>query len=117
MEEGVASFRDTMAEAEGAARQGREFMASLQGVVSENAKPIRAAVAEFQKTMEQANAVIGKGNRVVSAADERIGVLYEELRATLRNVQRATENLSRLLDRLSEQPSLLLYGRPPEPRR
>jgi phospholipid/cholesterol/gamma-HCH transport system substrate-binding protein len=116
MEEGVASFRDTMAEAEGAARQGREFMASLQGVVSENAKPIRAAVAEFQRTMEQANVVIGKGNRVVSTADERIGVLYEDLRVTLRNAQRATENLSRLLDRLSEQPSLLLYSRPPEPR-
>ena len=113
MEAAVHSFGNTMTETDKMAKEAGGLVGEVRGVVSENAGTIRSTLTDLQKTMEQANSLMEKGNRLANRTDERVTQLYAHLLATGQNVQGAAEDLRLLLERLSEQPSLLLFGGPP----
>ena len=55
----------------------------------------------------------GKADRLVENLDRRTRAMSLEIRATSESLRRASENLERLLDRLSNNPSDLLFSSPP----
>jgi len=59
----------------------------------------------------------GKADRLVENLDRRTRAMSLEIRATSESLRRASENLERLLDRLSNNPSDLLFSSPPPPGR
>ena len=54
---------------------------------------------------------------LVSNLDQRTAVLYRELALTTRDLQQTAEGLKLLVEDLRNQPSSLIFSRPPEPRR
>jgi phospholipid/cholesterol/gamma-HCH transport system substrate-binding protein len=55
----------------------------------------------------------GKADRLVENLDRRTRAMSLEIRTTNESLRRASENLERLLDRLSNNPSDLLFSSPP----
>jgi hypothetical protein len=55
----------------------------------------------------------GKADRLVENLDRRTRAMSLEIRTTNESLRRASENLERLLDRLSNNPSDILFSSPP----
>lgn len=62
--------------------------------------------------MKLADSVV-KANRMVAGVDKSVRDLTFDLRNTADNLQRASENLDILMDKLRDDPSDLLFSRPP----
>lgn len=58
----------------------------------------------------------GKTNRLVEDLEQRMGSVTKDMKTISENLRRASETLERLLTRLSETPSDLLFSKPPPPR-
>lgn len=117
MEGAAFSLKEAAARTNGLAAKSDDLLTRVDNVIDENGKSIQEALSEFKKAMQGARLLAGRGNEIFSRADERIEQLYRYLSATGKNMESASQNLNLLLDQLSSQPSLLLYGSAPEGRR
>jgi hypothetical protein len=55
----------------------------------------------------------GKANQIVAGVDKSVREMTFDLKNTADNLQRASENLDILIDKLRDDPSDLLFSRPP----
>jgi len=85
-------------------------------ILGENRKQVKTALSNFRMSMEEANELMGNANEQLRKTDNRTGDVYQQIQATADNLERASEDLQRLLDIISTQPSLLLFGTPPRPK-
>lgn len=85
-------------------------------ILGENRKQVKTALSNFRMSMEKANELMGNANEMIRKTDNRTGDVYQQIQATADNLERASEDLQRLLDIISTQPSLLLFGTPPRPK-
>jgi len=92
-------------------------LSRVDGIVSRNEEAIGMAIGDFQKAMETANVFLEKGSSLVSGTDESQAQLRRHMLVIAQNLEKASENLQRLIDLLADQPSQLVFGQPPEPRR
>jgi phospholipid/cholesterol/gamma-HCH transport system substrate-binding protein len=113
MDSASTSLKEAMEKADRIVSKGDRILGRMDGVLAENEKSLSAILAGFQKTMEEANLVAGKGKEFFSRTDERVGQIHRHLIGMGKSMEQAGENLNQLLDILSAQPSLLLFGRPP----
>ncbi len=89
----------------------------VEGLVSRNEGAVDAAIGNFQKAMETATVFLEKGTSLVSGTDKSQAQLRRHMLIVAQNLEKASENLQRLIDLLADQPSQLVFGQPPEPRR
>lgn len=92
---------DVMAEAKGALVDARSLIEGLKEEI------------ESMNLAETA----GKAGRMVEGVDREVRAIAVEIRATSENLRRASENLERLLERLSINPSDVIFSAPPLPGR
>lgn len=92
-------------------------LSRVEGIVIRNEEAIGVAIGNFQKAMETANVFLEKGSSLVSGTDESQAQLRRHMLIIAQNLEKASENLQRLIDLLADQPSQLVFGQPPEPRR
>jgi phospholipid/cholesterol/gamma-HCH transport system substrate-binding protein len=85
-------------------------------ILTENRDQIKTALSNFRIAMEKADKVMGNANAFIQQTDLRTQDVYQRIRATAHNLEQASEELQQLLDLISNQPSLLLFGTPPRPR-
>lgn len=92
-------------------------MVGVEGIVAENQKTIKTAVQDFGQAMEEANTLLEKGSSLVSGTADSHSHLRRHLLLIAQNLEKASENLQRLVDLLADHPSQLMFGQPPLPRK
>jgi phospholipid/cholesterol/gamma-HCH transport system substrate-binding protein len=102
---------------EGAGQSLHALMNKAEGVVAEEEGAIRRALENFSRAMENANALLEKGSSLIAGTDESQERLRRHLLVVGQNLEAASESLKALLDLLSDQPSQLIMGEPPAPRK
>ena len=86
-------------------------------IIARNEKAINKNLVELSKTLENASGFFGKGSVLVGKVDDSYTYLERQLLIIAQNLEKASENLDRLTELLADQPSQLIFGEPPEPRK
>jgi phospholipid/cholesterol/gamma-HCH transport system substrate-binding protein len=75
----------------------------------------RALIGKIRDDLDAMKLVdsAGKANQIVAGVDKSVREMTFDLKNTADNLQRASENLDILIDRLRDDPSDLLFSRPP----
>jgi phospholipid/cholesterol/gamma-HCH transport system substrate-binding protein len=76
---------------------------------------IRALIGKIREDLDAMKLAdsAGKANRIVAGVDKSVKEMTIDLKNTADNLQRASENLDMLIDKLRDDPSDLLFSRPP----
>ncbi len=116
VEEAVASMNRLLANADRTVGTANRTLTHMDEVVSENRETILEALERFEQAMGNANRLLEEGSGLVGNANASVGDLRTYLIHTAQNLEKASENLTRIIETLADQPSELLFGEPP-PRR
>ncbi len=92
-------------------------LVGVEGIVGENEKTIKTAIEDFGQAMGQANILLEKGSSLIGGTADSQSHLRRHLLLIAQNLEKASENLQRLIDLLADQPSQLIFGQPPVPRK
>ena len=85
----------------------------IDSIVEENKKEFTEAISNFKNTMKHADTLMGDGSELVKDADVKLSTLQRQLLTTLQNLEKASYNMNRLLELISDQPSQIIFGEPP----
>lgn len=88
-----------------------DILKEAKGTISDTRTLIGKIRDDFNE-MKLAEAA-GKANQIVSGVDKSVKEVTFDLKNTADNLQRASENLDILIDKLRDNPSGLLFGQPP----
>jgi phospholipid/cholesterol/gamma-HCH transport system substrate-binding protein len=113
----MASVEEAGQSLSGVMKKADKSISRVEGIVAEKEKEIKTAIEGFRQAMENANIFLEKGSSLVSGADDSISYLRQHMMVIAQNLENASENLDRLTELLAEQPSQLLFGEPPVPRK
>lgn len=116
MEEAMGSVNQLLQEAGQTMDSADGAIQRVDGIVRDKRKTIDDALDEFGRAMANANRFLKQGTRLAGNADASVVELRRYLVYTAQNLEKASENLTRLTETLADQPSELLFGEPP-PRR
>ncbi len=89
----------------------------VERIVAGKEREIKAAIGDFRAAMENANIFMEKGSSLISGTDDSITHLRQHMLVIAKNLEKASENLDRLTELLVQQPSRLIFGEPPMPRK
>ena len=119
MANSLAQFDKTLISVETAAGSLSALSRNADGTVAEmteilqaNKQEVYEAVAALNRSLKSAGKLIESGHDVVGNTDERIQHLTGQLWLTLQKLDRTADNLNRAIDRIADQPSQLLFGKP-----
>lgn len=93
------------------------LIAKVDGVMAEEEVEIKTAIENFSRAMESANRLLADGSSLVSGTEETQARLQRQLLVIGQNLEQASTNLKELMELLADQPSQLIIGQPPAPRR
>jgi len=88
-----------------------DVLKETRGTIADT-RALIGKIREDVDAMKLADSVV-KANRMVAGVDKSVRDLTFDLRNTADNLQRASENLDILMDKLRDDPSDLLFSRPP----
>ena len=76
----------------------------------------RVVVGKIKEDLDKMKLVdsAGKTHQMVTSLDKGVKDITQDLKATSDNLQKASENLDILIDKLRDDPSELLFSRPPQ---
>ena len=94
-----------------------EASQSLGALMSEQDTEIKTAIENFSRAMESANRLMADGSALVSGTEETQARLQRQMIVIGQNLEQASASLKELMDLLADQPSQLIIGKPPAPRR
>jgi phospholipid/cholesterol/gamma-HCH transport system substrate-binding protein len=116
----VVNLESATAHLDHAVRQVDKLAADgrLDDVLNETRGTIadtRALIGKIREEFDQIQLAetVGKTNRIVAGVDQSVREISQDLRMTTDNLQKASENLDILMDKLRDDPSDLLFSRPP----
>ena len=109
----IQSMNTLLNSADRSLGRAENTIAKVDGIVSEKEMAIKAAIDDFQLAMENANTVFERGGALINGADSSLSDLRPHLLVIAQNLERASENLNRIMETLEEQPSQFIFGEPP----
>ncbi len=112
----AGSLNSMMVKAERTVSRAERTLGRLEKIIEENRQPLRTAVEELEKALKNANIFLEKGASVASGTDDSVAYLRRYLLVVAQNLEKATQNLNRLIGLLVNQPSQLIFGAAPAPR-
>jgi hypothetical protein len=71
---------------------------------------------EVHSAAEKSNTVIQNGNALIQDSRHHLSAIDREILKALRQLETASKNLNRLIQKIGEQPSMLFFSEPPPPR-
>jgi phospholipid/cholesterol/gamma-HCH transport system substrate-binding protein len=113
----AGSLNSMMVKAERTVSRAERTLGRLDKIIEENRQPIRTAVEELERALKNANIFLEKGASVASGTDDSVAYLRRYLLVVAQNLEKATQNLNRLMGLLVNQPSQLIFGAAPAPRK
>jgi phospholipid/cholesterol/gamma-HCH transport system substrate-binding protein len=117
IEEASHSILALMAKMDGSLTRLDRLLDGTGGIIAEEKESIKKGIEDFRAAMENASRLFEKGSSLVTGTDESLSYVLEHLSVGAQNLERASENINRLIELLAEQPSQLLFGEPPLPRK
>ncbi len=109
-------FNTVLDQASSSMTRIEKTLGRVEGIVMEKEKTIKASIDEFRVAMEKTNVLLENGAVLVRSVDNTIVRLNPALVSSLQNIERTTQDLSQLLELLSDHPARALFGDPPKPR-
>lgn len=100
-----------------AAASFNTLSANTDKMISVNKKELSNAIAGFNQSMKNASQLVEEGAVLIKNTDSGINKLMLHLVVALQNIEKASENLSKSLEVVADQPSQLLFGEPLPSRR
>lgn len=117
LEDAVSSLNSVMDKADTSLGHLEGTVASLERITVGKAKTIEAAIEDFKSAVEKANTLLEKGHSLVDGTDDSLSNLKQYLLVIARNLEQASENINRLTETIADQPSQLIFGEPPVPKK
>jgi phospholipid/cholesterol/gamma-HCH transport system substrate-binding protein len=117
VDQGVRSLNTLITNADKSLDRADETIVRVDGIIIENKKSIKAAIDDFKLAMHSANDLLKMGSSLVSGTDESISILMHRLLIVAHNLEKASVNLNQIMETLADQPSQLIFGEPPAPRK
>ncbi|NLD37939.1 MAG: MCE family protein [Desulfatiglans sp.] len=112
-ENAIRSIETIAGKADGSVERFDNTLKSLEKISTGNERTITEAINDFRAAMTKLNTLLDTGNSVVTGVDDTVYQLGHDLNEIARNIEQATENLNRIIDIVSDQPSQLIFGEPP----
>ncbi len=84
----------------------------FEKVVKENEVGLAKAIKDFSLSMERAGALFSEGGDLVQKTEQNLEGLQQHLIVTLQNLEQASRELNRSMERIADQPSLLIFSKP-----
>ena len=116
VESAGAAFRDVGRHADVTLSQVDTAVANLDRNISEVKDELSPAIVDLRSTLNEAEAMFAASTDLVRDSRPRVGNLERQLVMTLRDLRSTLGNLDRLLNILTDQPSLLIFAEPPPQR-
>ena len=117
VDQGLRAFNSLVTDADRSLDRVDKTIFRVDGIVIENKKTIKAALADFELAMQRALDLLQRGSSLVSSTDESISQFMHRLLIVAHNLEKASINLNQIMETLADQPSQLLFGEPPVPRK
>lgn len=117
LEDVVHSLNSIMSKADLSLVHLQNSLAGVEKITVENMDTIEKAIQDFKQSMEKVNLLLEEGSSLVGGADDSLSRLSRYLMAIAQNLERASENLNRFTDLIADEPSKLIFGEPPAPRK
>ena len=89
----------------------------LDGITVEKEQTIKTALEDFKQAMENANTLLKRGNFLSEKTGDSLSLLKGHFLIIAQNLEKASENLNRLIESVSDRPSQFMFGEPPEPKK
>lgn len=116
-DEAGQSLNDIMDKTSSSLNHVENTILRLEGITAEKEKSIKIAIEEFRLSMENANILLKKGNFLTDKTDDSISQLRGQFLIIAQNLEKASENLNRLIEIAADHPSQFMFGEPPVPRK
>ena len=85
----------------------------VEEIVADNEETIKTTLRELKMAMANANKMFKDGSSLVSGTDKSLENFNRHQLVIAQNLEKASENLNRLVELISQQPSQLIFGQPP----
>ena len=89
----------------------------LEGISVAKQNTIKKTIDDFKQTMENASILSQQGISLVGGTQDSLFLLSRNLITIAQNLERASENLNRLIELVSDHPSQIFFGKAPIPRK
>jgi phospholipid/cholesterol/gamma-HCH transport system substrate-binding protein len=89
----------------------------LDGITVEKEQTIKTSLEDFKQAMENANDLLKKGNFLTEKTGDSLSLLKGHFLVIAQNLEKASENLNRLIESVSDHPSQFMFGEPPMPKK
>ncbi|RPJ01146.1 MAG: MCE family protein [Deltaproteobacteria bacterium] len=116
-EQATISLNSILEKGNSAAAAAEKVFANAEGILADKQQTIRSTFDQLSSAIENANNLMEKGSSLVAGADDTVSHLKKNLVVTVQNLAHASESLNRLIELLMDQPSQLLLGDAPLPRK
>jgi phospholipid/cholesterol/gamma-HCH transport system substrate-binding protein len=116
-DEAGQSLNDIMDKTSNSMNHVEKTVLQLEGITVEKEQSIKTAIEDFRRSMENANTLLKKGNFLTDKTDDSISQLKGQFLIIAQNLEKASENLNRLIEIVADHPSQFMFGEPPAPRK
>jgi phospholipid/cholesterol/gamma-HCH transport system substrate-binding protein len=117
LEKAVQSLNMIMDKAGHSLDRAENTIGILEGITVAKQNTIKKSIDDFKQTMENTSTLSKQGVSLVSGTQDSLVLLSRHLLTTAQNLEKASENLNRLIDLVSDHPSQIIFGKAPIPRK
>lgn len=117
VEMAARSANDLISNASVTVSTADRLLGRVEGITADSQGKVESALDEFGQAMVNLNRILDKGATLAGETDATLSHLRQHLLVILQNLERTSENLNRLSEIVADQPSQILFGQPPVPRK
>jgi phospholipid/cholesterol/gamma-HCH transport system substrate-binding protein len=113
----VLSINRIMNKAGRSLDRAENTIGALEGIAVAKQNIVKKGIDDFKQTMENANRLSKQGVSLVNGTHDSLFLLSRHLLTIAQNLEKASENLNRIIELVSDHPSQLIFGKAPVPRK
>jgi phospholipid/cholesterol/gamma-HCH transport system substrate-binding protein len=117
VEDAVHSLNTIMDKTDKSIDHAENSLARIEKIIVDKGQTVENAIDDFKLAVEKTTRLLDKGTLLVDNTDDSIYHLSQYLTIIARNLEKASDNLNRLIEQVKDHPSQLLFGEPPAPRK
>jgi phospholipid/cholesterol/gamma-HCH transport system substrate-binding protein len=117
MEKTGGSIYDTAEVAEMMILEIKQTIHNIDRILSDNETKVARAISHLDSAAGEADQLMKHGIRLIDNTKSSVGSLHHRLAVTLQKLETTMQNLDNFVNRLSDHPSKLIFGSPPQERK
>jgi phospholipid/cholesterol/gamma-HCH transport system substrate-binding protein len=110
--EATQNFNRMAGNADGGITEIRDTVADLNRVIDSTGGNVTAMTADLKASAEQIKLAMEAATALLDNTDLKVDALQRQTLITLQRVEQASQSLNRLLERIANQPSQLIFSAP-----